>query len=172
MSARRPVLALLAAGAAWLLAAASPALAAGGPCDPAQSTLTTNHTSVPADGVWDVTLTATCRDASGVPVDGRTTVIQPSGGSSIVTPASAVTDGSGVATFSVKDATPEGPLTYSAVDEAAGVAFVQTVEVTFVYCDTTIVPVAAIGGAILALLAGGGLAVWQVRRRRGLRSSP
>lgn len=164
--ARRTLLvaALGAAFGVWLLAAAPLALASGTACNPSTSTLTTDQTSLPADGTWAANLTATCKDSGGLPLSGRTVFLVQSGGSSSITPATAVTNGSGVATFQATDGTPEGPITYRAADQSTGALWQSDAQVTFVYCDQTIVPQAAIGGGSLAVVLGG--ALWFVQRRR------
>lgn len=155
----------LAAAAAAALVVASPGSAAGTACNPGTSTLVASETSVPADGTWPSTLTATCLDVSSSPLAGRTVFLLQTGGSSTIAPLSAVTGANGVATFQVTDATPEGPVTYRAADQATGSLWTSTAQVTFVYCDDTIVPMLEVGGGVLfALLLGGVLVLRQIRR--------
>lgn len=172
------VLLVTAAAAGVVLAAsfAPRAAAAGGVCDASLSTLTTNHPTVPAGGNFAATLTATCLDGSGSPVAGRTLVLQPSGGNSTIAPTSVVTDANGVAVFSVSDMDVPPPgmgysITYTAVDQAAQVAFGQTVTIGFYYCSCggPPVPMAGIGGVTVGVGIGVGLVAWQMHRRRALR---
>lgn len=173
------MLAASAAGAAvvaWevLPGPAVPDARAGtGDCDPSLSTLTTNHTSVPAGGNFAATVTATCLDSLGNPIPGRTIVLQASGGNSTITPPSAVTGANGVATFSVSDADvpPVGQgysITYTALDQGAHTVFDQVVTIGFYNCACggPPVPTAAIGGIGAATAAAVALIVWQLHRRR------
>jgi hypothetical protein len=94
---------------------------------PATSTVTANPTIVAADGVVTSVITVTARDAGGNPLPGRPASLSQGGGASTISPPT-VTDGSGVATFTVTDATAE-TVTYSAVVD--GVTLGQTAQVDF-----------------------------------------
>lgn len=178
--ARRTMLLLLVAlGAAFvtwqgLLGTGTPVARAGtGVCDAAQSTLTTNHTTVPAGGNFTATVTATCLDGLGSPIAGRLIVLNGSPGGSTINPPSAVTDANGVAQFQVSDTNVPPPgqgysITYTATDQAGGVQFDQAVTIGYYECSCggPPLPQEAVGGVGLAAVAGGALVLWQVRRRR------
>lgn len=100
------------------------------PGDAAQSSVTAAPASVPADGTASATVTITLRSLCGTPVSGKTITLGQGAGSSTITPASAVTDASGVATFTVRSTTPE-TVTYTATDTTDGVTITQTASVTF-----------------------------------------
>jgi MSHA biogenesis protein MshQ len=95
------------------------------------STVVASPTTVVADGVAAATLTVTLLDACGNPIAGKTVTLTASGGHSTITPASASSSASGVATFTVRDATPDGAITYSAKDTTDNVTLTQTAQVTF-----------------------------------------
>lgn len=87
-----------------------------GPPSGSTSTVTANPTTAPADGNTASTVTVTVRDGSGQPVPGHTITLAGSSGThsniaSVINP----TNASGVATFTVTDATAE-TVTYSATD--------------------------------------------------------
>ena len=75
-------------------------------------------------------MTVTLRDAQSNPVTGKTVTLAKSGGSSTVTTVSGVTNGSGVATFTVKDAVAETTV-YTAIDAIDSVTVTQTASVIF-----------------------------------------
>ncbi len=100
---------------------------------PANSTVVASPTQVAADGVTASTITVTLRDQGagiGYAVPGKAITLTPSGGSSVVTPATATTDSSGVATFSAVDSSNE-QVTYTAKDTTDNVVLTQTASVTF-----------------------------------------
>lgn len=97
----------------------------------AASTVTASPTTVLANGVASATLTVTLMDACGNPIAGKTVALTASGGHSTITPASATSSASGVATFTVRDATPDGTITYTAKDTTDNVTVTQTAQVTF-----------------------------------------
>ena len=72
----------------------------------------------------------TLRDANSNPVSGKTVTLAKSGGSSTITTVSGTTNGSGVATFTVKDTVAEAT-TYTATDTTDSVTVTQTATVTF-----------------------------------------
>ena len=96
----------------------------------ANSTVTANPTSVTADGTTTSTITVTLEDAHNNPVSGKTVSLGQGGGSSTISPASATTSASGVATFTVKDTKAE-PVIYTANDTSDAVTVTQTATVTF-----------------------------------------
>ena len=100
---------------------------------PANSSVVASPISVPSDGTTASTITVTLRDQGarpGAPVAGKTVSLSASGGNSVITPASATTDSTGVATFSVTDATAE-VVTYTATDSSDTIQLTTTASVTF-----------------------------------------
>ena len=95
------------------------------------STVVANPTSVAADNVTTSTITVTLKTGSGLPVPGKTVTLAAGSGSSVITTVSGTTDASGVATFTVKDGTVEGPITYTATDTTDSIVITQTAQVTF-----------------------------------------
>ena len=71
------------------------------------------------------TITVTLKDAQSNPVSGKTVTLAKGGGSSTITTVSGVTNGSGVATFTVKDTVAEAT-TYTATDTTDSVTVTQT----------------------------------------------
>jgi hypothetical protein len=80
-----------------------------------QSTVTSSPTNVQADGSSTSTLTVSLYDYFGNAVAGKTISVSSLNGSSVIAPVNPVTDASGQATFTVKDATAE-VVTYAATD--------------------------------------------------------
>lgn len=104
--------------------------------NPDNSTVVANPTSVLADGVTTSTITVTLLNASSNPVSGKTvTIAKIAGpGSPVIAAASGgsnVTNGSGVATFTVKSTT-AGVDTFQATDATDAVVLGQTPTVNFV----------------------------------------
>ncbi|MCF8149839.1 MAG: Ig-like domain-containing protein [Burkholderiaceae bacterium] len=97
----------------------------------ATSTVVAAPGSIPADGYTTSTITVTLKDGSGIPVPGKTVSLAKSSGTSIIAPASGVTNASGVITFTVKNGTVEGPITYTATDVTDAIVITQTAQVTF-----------------------------------------
>ena len=96
----------------------------------AQSTVSAAPASVVADGSTTSTITVTLKDSHSTGVAGKTVTLAKSGGSSTITTVSGVTNGSGVATFTVKDTVAEAT-TYTATDTTDSVTVTQTATVTF-----------------------------------------
>ena len=96
----------------------------------ANSTVTANPISVTADGTTTSTVTVTLEDAHNNPVSGKTVTLAQGGGSSTISPSSATTNGSGVATFTTKDTKAE-PVIYAATDSSDTVTLTQTATITF-----------------------------------------
>ena len=94
------------------------------------STVSANPGSVVADGVSTSTITVTLKDVNNNPVSGKTVTLTPGGGNSTINPASATTNTSGVATFTVTDSTVE-QITYTAKDTSDSVTVTQTATVNF-----------------------------------------
>jgi len=100
------------------------------PGDAALSSVSAAPASVPADGTNSATVTVTLRSLCGTPVSNKTITLGQGAGSSIIAPASAVTNASGVATFTVTNTTPQA-VTYTATDVTDSVVLTQTATVTF-----------------------------------------
>jgi hypothetical protein len=96
-----------------------------------QSTTAANPTTVAADGTTSSTITVNLQDHFGNPVTGDSITLNQGGGKSVITPSSATTNASGVATFTVTDTTNE-VVAYTAVDTDDGnLAISQLATVTF-----------------------------------------
>ncbi len=100
----------------------------------ADSTVTASPTTVASDGITASTITVTLKDSTSAPVDGRTVTLasdRPS--TDTILPASGVSNGSGVVTFSVKSAT-SGAAVLTATDtsDSPNVVVTQTATVTFI----------------------------------------
>lgn len=100
------------------------------PGDAALSSVSAAPASVPADGTNSATVTVTLRSLCGTPISGKTITLGQGAGSSSITPASVVTNASGVASFTVTTTTPE-TVTYTATDVTDSVVLTQTATVTF-----------------------------------------
>ena len=98
--------------------------------DAGTSTVTSSPGSVLANGVSSSTITVTVRDVSSTPLAGKTVTLGQGAGSSNIAPASAISNGSGVATFTVTNTTAEG-VTYTATVTTDSVVITQTAAVTF-----------------------------------------
>ncbi len=96
----------------------------------ANSTVTAVPTSVVADGTTTSTITVTLKNALSAPLSGKSvTLAKTSGpGSPVITPIAGTTNGSGVATFTVKSTTAGTPV-FTATGDS--VALNQTATVTF-----------------------------------------
>ncbi|MBM3883512.1 MAG: DUF2341 domain-containing protein, partial [Verrucomicrobia bacterium] len=103
----------------------------GGPISTAASTVTAQPTLVPANGYSSALVTVTLVETTGHFAAGRTVTLTKNGGSSVITPASAVTTSSGVATFRVKNAVSELTTYTATVNDVPAVTLPQTVTVTF-----------------------------------------
>ncbi len=96
----------------------------------AQSTVSAAPTSVAADGSTTSTISVTLKDSGGTAVSGKTVTLTAGAGSSTISAVSGTTNGSGVASFTVKDATAE-TVTYTAHDTTDSVDVTNTATVTF-----------------------------------------
>jgi hypothetical protein len=96
----------------------------------ANSTFFATPAAVPADGTTPSTLTVFLRDADRRGVAGRTVILHASAGHAVLTPAFAITDANGEATFSVTDATAQ-TITFTATDASDGLTLPGTVQVQF-----------------------------------------
>ena len=94
------------------------------------STVSASPTSVRANGTATSTITVFLCDASGNPVPNQTVVLSQGSGSSVISPSSTSTNASGLATFTVKDSTPQS-VTYTATDTTYNVSVSQTAQVVF-----------------------------------------
>lgn len=95
------------------------------------STVAANPTSVAADNYNFSTITVTLKDSAGTPVPGKSVTLAAGSGSSIITTVNGISDAAGVATFTVKNGTVEGPITYTATDATDAIVITQTAQVTF-----------------------------------------
>ncbi|TAK03256.1 VWA domain-containing protein [Patescibacteria group bacterium] len=100
------------------------------PVSSSLSTVTASPMDVPADGVASSTITVTLKNTAGAPVSGKTITLSQGGGSSTIIPASSTTNASGVAAFTVRNATAQS-VTYAARDATDSVTLTQTPTVTF-----------------------------------------
>src|ERR1019366_4114217 len=96
----------------------------------ANSTVTANPASVPADGATASTITVTLEDANHNPVSGKAASLAAGGGSSLIATVNGPTNAACQATFTVKDTLAEA-VTYSATDSTDSVSISQTATVTF-----------------------------------------
>ena len=80
-----------------------------------QSTVSANPTSVTANGTSTSMITVTAEDGFGNPVANQVITLGAGSGASVITTLSGTTNASGVATFSVKDATAQS-VAYTATD--------------------------------------------------------
>ena len=96
------------------------------------STVVASPTSVAADGTTTSTITVTLQDASANPISGKTVTLTSSrGATDTISPASAVTSGSGVVTFTVQSAV-GGAAILTATDTTDSITVSQTATVTFI----------------------------------------
>jgi len=101
-----------------------------GPGNAAQSSVNSSPATVAANGFTTSTITVTLLDANGNAVPGKTVTLAKSLGSSTISGSPAVSNASGVATFTVRDATAQS-VTYTATDATDGVAITATATVIF-----------------------------------------
>jgi hypothetical protein len=97
------------------------------------STVTASPASVHADGRASSTITVTLKDANGDPVAGKTVALEQTGGPGTpsISPASGVSNASGVVTFKVRSTT-TGADVFTATDTTDAIVITQTATVTFV----------------------------------------
>ncbi len=95
------------------------------------STVVASPTSVQADGVSSATVTVTLKDDAGIAVAGKLITLAKGSGSSTISTVSGTTSAAGVATFTVKNSTVEGPITYTATDSTDSITLTQTAQVIF-----------------------------------------
>jgi uncharacterized repeat protein (TIGR01451 family) len=114
----------------------------GGTTVTAVFTFTTNYISIPADNITAATLTASIKDTAGNGISGKTVTVvgNPVLAGMTLSPASAVTDASGNAVFTVRSSVQGGPVTFTATDTTDNKPF-PTVQVSFTAPGTK--PVAA-----------------------------
>ena len=96
---------------------------------PENSTVEASPASLVADGVATSTVTVVLKDQGGVGVKGLTVALTASGTSNTVSPASAVSDDDGKATFSLRSTKAEAKQVQATVNAAA---LPQTATVTFI----------------------------------------
>jgi MSHA biogenesis protein MshQ len=102
-----------------------------GAVSPTVSTVVASPASVPADNFTNATITVTLKDGTGIPVPGKVVALTAGSGSSVITTVSGTTNASGVATFTVKNVTVQGPISYTATDTSDSIVITQTAQVTF-----------------------------------------
>lgn len=91
-----------------------------GPVDAATSTVSAAATSIPPDGTTTATITVALKDANGFRVSGRTVTLASSrGAADSISPASGLSDSSGIVRFSVKSST-SGQAVLTATDVTDG----------------------------------------------------
>lgn len=95
------------------------------------STVVATPTVQVADTNAFATITVTLKDSAGTPVPGKTVSLVAGSGSSIITTVNGISNASGIATFTVKDGTVEGPITYTATDTTDSIVIIQTAQVNF-----------------------------------------
>ncbi|MDP4092400.1 MAG: Ig-like domain-containing protein [Bacillota bacterium] len=100
------------------------------PPDAGQSTVTSDMTSVTADGNDKVTITVTLKYTDGSPATGKTIILDPINGRSNISPASVITDQNGMATFSVTDNKTE-IVEYFIEDSTDNIRLTQKAVITF-----------------------------------------
>ena len=81
----------------------------------ADSDIVASSTTVPANGGSSATVLVHLNDANGSPLAGKTVSLVPTSVNAVVSPATAVTDATGTATFTVTDKTAES-VTFAATD--------------------------------------------------------
>lgn len=101
-----------------------------GPTSAVQSQIAASSSSIAADGAAISTITVTLKDANSNVVAGNTVTLASDRGVLDSISGSAVTDGSGVATFTVSS-TAAGTSTYTATDTTESVMLMATASVTF-----------------------------------------
>ena len=108
-----------------------------GPVSPAasDSTVVAAPTTVYANGVDAGTITVTLRDAGGNGIAGKTVTLAQGSGSSTISGGGS-TNGSGVVTFSVTNATVE-TVTYTATDTTDSITLADDAAVDFTFADGT-----------------------------------
>ncbi|MFA7672623.1 MAG: InlB B-repeat-containing protein [Clostridia bacterium] len=99
------------------------------------SSVTVNWSEVNSGGNASATVSVTLKDVSGMTVgSGKQVSLSQGSGRSVISPAVAVTDGNGIATFQVSDIYSE-TVTYSASDITDGLTLTQTASVYFLPSD-------------------------------------
>ncbi len=101
-----------------------------GTVNAANSTVNPTLGSVADDGVTTTTVTVTLLDANNNPVPNKTVTLGQGAGQSTISPASGVSNASGVVTFTVKD-THAQTVTYTATDSTDGITISDTAVVIF-----------------------------------------
>lgn len=96
---------------------------------PNLSSIEAHPCHVPADGETAATITVTLRDCGCAPIAGNTVVLTASGGRSVISPVSGVTDANGQVIFEVTDTVGE-KVTYTVFDSSSYVTIGQ-VEIGF-----------------------------------------
>ena len=98
--------------------------------DTNKSAVVADPTTIPGDGTGTATITVTLKDRYENLISGQNVELTQGSGSSVITPATAVSDNNGRAVFTVHSVRAE-TVTYTARDISAGVTVARTAEVTF-----------------------------------------
>jgi hypothetical protein len=118
-------------GIPFVLATTTPVTFEVGAVTTAESTLTADLASVPANGVSAATVTATLRDAHGNPVFGKTVTLSADSPQAVIHPVNGtVSSTKGTVAFSVTDTTPQ-QVTLTATDTSDGNLTVGPLTITF-----------------------------------------
>ncbi|WP_449603193.1 invasin domain 3-containing protein [Paenibacillus sp. Marseille-Q9583] len=96
------------------------------------STITASDLVVRADGQSQSLISVKLKDEYDHPLEGRQVQLQAQDGSSVTKEVYGLTNGEGLAIFAVNNVVAE-KVTYSAKEEASGIALDQTVSITFTY---------------------------------------
>lgn len=96
------------------------------------STITASDLVVRADGQSQSLISVKLKDEYDHPLEGRQVQLQAQDGSSVTKEVYGLTNGEGLAVFAVNNVVAE-KVTYSAKEEASGIALDQTVSITFTY---------------------------------------
>ena len=98
----------------------------------ARSTITSSPRSLRADAKSEATITVTLKDGTGKPIAGKSITLEKSRGDGTpeITPTSATTNSTGIATFTIKSST-EGSFSYNVNNTTDGMTLTQTASVSF-----------------------------------------
>ncbi|WP_322907541.1 Ig-like domain-containing protein, partial [Paenibacillus sp. SGZ-1009] len=105
-------------------------VAGGAVADATQSQVSVSKATALANGSDSATVTVTVKDASNNPLSSKVVTLSKGASSSVISPAQATTDSSGVATFTVTNTKAE-QATYTAAIAADSITVAQTASVTF-----------------------------------------
>ncbi|HET8606867.1 MAG TPA: Ig-like domain-containing protein, partial [Gaiellaceae bacterium] len=118
--------------------------------DATNSSVAASATSIPADNTTTSTVTVTLKDASGNLIPGHTVQLLQGSGTATISPATATTNASGVATFTVKSSTAQ-QIAVQAKDTGDGVTVTQSPTIwigLFQTTNPTIAGTATVGSTL------------------------